>query len=78
MCDSGRKKRETNKSDYMSTDISKVSFRVEMPTIPIHHTKMQSSETNPYAVIGVAGTVAFIVLAMLIGLHIKQRNKIIY
>lgn len=81
MCDriSGRNRRDTaNKSEYMSTDVSKISFRVEMPAGHGKDAKMQSSETNPFAVIGVVGTISIIVLALLIGFYIKQRNKNMY
>lgn len=57
----------------MTSDVSKVMFRVAMPE-DVDTTKKHSS-INPIGVIGIAGTVSLIVLVAVIGLHNVIRNQ---
>lgn len=74
----GRRKRHSvNQSDYISTDVSVMSYRVEMPKTDPSGRRL-SSGINPLVAVSIAATVTMILLGLLIGLYAVNRRRLVW
>lgn len=80
----------SSQSDDLPTDVARLSFRVEMPPIDSspqpprtvtngsNAGRPNATAFKPFAIIGAVATCVLILLAVVIGLYLKNRQKMSY
>lgn len=74
----GRRRRHSDsQSDYISSDVSMMSYRVDMPNSDPPGSRLTNA-INPLVAVGIAATVIMILLGLLIGLYVVYRRRSVW